>query len=220
MEELSLPDTYHGRTTPKVKYLEIWKTYDPYYASTPRRLDPLVPAGSPRIFVWSDLHFGHNNIIKYAERPFPNTDLMNACLIGNYLNAVTANDIVIFGGDIGFMSENKINDILNSLPGYKIQIIGNHDIHRNGKLYELAFDERHASYVIDVDDVDASYQLLFTHYPMNDVPSGCINVHGHIHQKPAPSKRHFNMSVECTNYAPCPLSTVLTLGHNNARAGI
>jgi calcineurin-like phosphoesterase family protein len=223
MEELALPDVYHGavggRSFPKVRAIEKWKRYTPWYATSPRHLNPLDVTGSPKIFLWSDLHFGHKNIIQYAERPYPNPELMNECLIGNYLNTVTNNDIVIFGGDIGFMSETKINDILTQLPGYKIGIIGNHDIHRDGKLYNLALDERHACYVIDVDDVDdVSYQLLITHYPMNDVPIRCINVHGHIHQRPAPTSRHFNMSVEHTNYAPIPIAKILEQGHAMARA--
>lgn len=210
MDELLLPDIYHDRTTAKVRNPEQWKTYDPMYRSSPRILNPLATDETqPRVFIWSDIHFGHKNIIKYAERPFPTVQLMQDCLIGNYLNTVTDKDIVIFGGDIGFMSENKINDILNTLPGYKIQIIGNHDIHRDGKLYDLAFDERHASYVLDVDVDGVSFQLLFTHYPMNEVPAGCINVHGHIHQRPPPTNRHFNMSVERVNYKPHLLSEVI-----------
>jgi calcineurin-like phosphoesterase family protein len=137
---------------------------------------------------------------------------MASTMIGNYFNTITPNDIVIFGGDIGFMSETKINAIVSSMPGYKIQIIGNHDIHRDGKLYKLAFDERHPCYVIDVKDGEIEYQLVFTHYPLNDVPDGCINVHGHIHQNPAPTPKHFNMCVEHTNFAPCPITKVLELG--------
>jgi calcineurin-like phosphoesterase family protein len=218
LTDLQLPDEFHGRTTPKVRRINEWRSYVSHYNHSPRILDPLSVSGDSKIYVWSDIHFGHKNIIKYANRPFPDTDLMNRCLEGNYLNTVTPNDVVIFGGDIGFMSENKINEILNRLPGYKVGIIGNHDVHRNGTLYQLAFNERHLCYVIDVDDHDVSYQLLFTHYPLTTVPPGCINVHGHIHNRPAPGHQHFNMSVEHTNYSPCPLSKVLEQGHAYARA--
>lgn len=217
MHDLSLPDIHHGRTTPKVKNLAQWNSYQSWYANSPRQIDVF---GDSKVYIWSDIHFGHKNIIKYANRPFPNVELMQACLIGNYLNVVTPNDIVIFGGDIGFLSENKINEILVTLPGYKIQIIGNHDIHRDGKLYELAFDERHPCLTIDVKDVDCEYQLLFTHYPMDNIPKGCVNVHGHIHQNPAPSKKHFNMCVEHTNFAPRPLTDAMAQAREITLAGL
>lgn len=217
LHDLSLPDIHHGRTTPKVRNIEQWKGYQSWYANEPRQHDVFGPS---KIYIWSDIHFGHNNIIKYANRPYPNVELMHSCLIGNYLNTVTHNDIVIFGGDIGFMSERKINDILESLPGYKIQIIGNHDIHRNGKLYELAVQERHPCLLLDVADIDCSYQLLFTHYPMDNIPDGCINIHGHIHQNPAPTKKHFNMCVEHTNFTPQPLTRAMAHAREVTLAGL
>jgi len=131
--------------------------------------------------------------------------LMDACLIGNYQNVVKPEDICIFGGDIAFMKENDINHILSQLPGYKIQIVGNHDMHRDGKLFELAFDETHLCMVIDVPDHDFDMQLLLTHYPMDNVPEDCINIHGHIHTNLA-NAWNLNMCVEHTNYQPMPLA--------------
>lgn len=209
LQDLNVTETYNGRTVRKVRDVNVWRNIQTFLAEgvgAPRRLDPL---GAPRIFVWSDLHFGHNNIITYCNRPFPNKELMNACLIGNYQNVITDDDIVIFGGDIGFMKENEINQILNQLPGYKILIYGNHDLHRDGRVYDLAFNERHLCLVMDVIDVDWEYQLLFTHYPLDptNVPDGCYNVHGHIHNKVVPGNKHINMCVEHIGYKPVPVKT-------------
>jgi calcineurin-like phosphoesterase family protein len=195
------PDIHHGRDRAKVRNIRPWeKIIDPALA---RQLDPFAP----NIFVWSDIHFSHGNIIKYCNRPFPDRKLMDACLIGNYQNVVKHNDIVIFGGDIGFMKENDINHVLSQLPGYKIQIVGNHDITRDGTVMELAFDERHLCFVIDIADADVDAQLLFTHYPLDasNVPDGCYNVHGHIHSNLVPGDKHINMCVEHTGYKPVPL---------------
>lgn len=204
LKDLGMPDTYHGRTTPKVRNVNAWKNIKTFLAegtAVPRNLDPF---GTTRVFVWSDIHFGHGNIIKYCNRPYPNRQLMDQCLVGNYQNNIKHDDIVIFGGDIGFMKEHDINHILNQLPGYKIQIVGNHDMHRDGRLYELAFNERHLCFVVDVQDVDMEYQLLFTHYPMDplNIPEGCYNVHGHIHDNLVPGNKHINMCVEHTGYKP------------------
>ena len=200
LQDLLLPD-YRG--APKVKHIHEWNTIQPKYRNEPLDLTKAYIEGKP-IYLWSDIHFGHANIIKYCKRPFPNKHMMNDCLIGNYLNVIKPDDIVIWGGDIGFMPEAQINGILNSLPGYKIQIVGNHDMHRDGKLYELDFDERHLCFVIDIDEHDFDTQLLFTHYPLTDVPEGCVNIHGHIHDNLAGTK-NLNMCVEHTNYAPVPL---------------
>lgn len=211
LDDLLLPDTTHGMR-PKVRNPQQWATIEPYYKTEPRIIDAY---GNCNVWVWSDTHFGHKNIIKYCNRPFPTVELMNACLLGNYLNVVQPNDIVIFGGDVGFMTEPQINEILDQMPGYKIQIVGNHDVYRDGKLYNLNFDERHLCMCVDVVDHDMEYQLLFTHYPITNVPSGCVNVHGHIHTHTL-DPWNINVSVEHTNFAPLNMKVVL----NRARTYI
>ena len=37
-----------------------------------------------RVFLTSDLHFGHKNIIEYEKRPFRNVEDMNAGIIKNW----------------------------------------------------------------------------------------------------------------------------------------
>ena len=54
--------------------------------------------------------------------------------------------------------------------------------------------------------------LLLTHVPLLQVPHGCVNVHGHVHQKESPSRnRHINVSVEQLNYRPAKLSDIRRL---------
>ena len=204
LKDLNEPDTFHGRTRPKARNIRPWKAIRSTYAEGIAEY-PLDPISDPkRIFVWSDIHFGHKNIIKYTGRPFINADAMNEGLISAYKANVTDGDIVIFGGDIGFMKVPAINAILDDLPGYKILIYGNHDIDRRGGLYDLHFDERHLCKVIDITDGQLEYQLLFTHYPLDpkNVPVGCYNIHGHIHDNLIPGTQHINICVEHTAYKP------------------
>lgn len=201
LNDLSLPDTYHGRITPKVRRVGAWEAIQPMIKSgSAITIDPL---GERDVWVWSDIHWGHKNIIKYTapHRPFASWEDMNRALIDNYNAVVKPEDIVIFGGDIGFMSVDAINAILRSLPGYKIQIVGNHDMDRSGNLMELDFDERHLCLPIDVGG-DLDTQILVSHYPIDNVPSGCVNYHGHIHQNVVPGNQHVNMCVEHTGCAP------------------
>ena len=197
--DLQHPDVHHGKAlVAKTKYIDNWNKIVSHYAS-----EKVAPVGDT--WVWSDLHFGHNNIIRYSDRPFDSLEAMNNALIRNYVSVVKENDTVIFGGDIGFMSVNKINDILDQLPGYKIQIVGNHDIDRAGKVMDLHFDERHLCMVRDIPDTE--FQLLFSHYPLDAVPPNCVSVHGHIHQHLG-GAHNINICVEHTQYAPLNIKEV------------
>lgn len=204
LDDLTLPDTTHDNRQ-KVRRPQHWNTIETVAKETPLVLDV---HGDRDIWIWGDQHFGHKNIIKYCGRPYPDVDLMTYCLLGNYLNLVKPNDIVIFNGDIGFMTEAKTNEILDQMHGYKIHVVGNHDMHRDGKLYNLNVDERHLGLVIDVPDHDFDYQMLVTHYPMTNVPKGCINIHGHTHQHQL-QPHNINVCVENTNYAPLNLKVVM-----------
>ncbi len=53
------------------------------------------------------------------------------------------------------------------------------------------------------------WTVRFSHHPLEALADGELNVHGHIHQNPAPSPKHFNASVEQIDYGPVSLSRVL-----------
>jgi calcineurin-like phosphoesterase family protein len=208
LKDLTLPDIHHGRTTPKTKYPASWAAINSTYKNGPLDIAKAVEEGR-NVWIWSDTHFGHKNIIAYAERPFNSIEAMNNQMIANYLTVVQPNDVVIWLGDIGFMSENKINEVLDSLPGYKIHIIGNHDMHRDGKVYKLNMDEQHLCYSLGIGGIE----LLFTHYPLDTVPSNCQNVCGHIHQN------HANVwntiaCVEHLDYTPANLNNLIVEAQN------
>ena len=71
----------------------------------------------------------------------------------------------------------------------------------------MDFNEQHLVYFID----DPISPLIFTHYPMENVPMPWINVHGHIHNNPYgrdESPQNINVSVEVIDYKPIHLDTV------------
>lgn len=213
LEDLKRPDVHHGRDKAKVHNIAPWRDMVPYSKTGTfvDLSDKFYTKGST-IFVWSDIHFGHQNIIKYCNRPFRDKDHMTQQMLTNYQNIIGDNDIVIFGGDIGFMKEPAINSLLDQMPGYKIQILGNHDLHRDGSLYNLNFDERHLCFPLYIPDITMvsgsvkSFTLLFTHYPLDTIPDDCINVHGHIHDRLVGDRLHLNMCVEHTKYQPKSLA--------------
>jgi calcineurin-like phosphoesterase family protein len=80
------------------------------------------------IFVTSDTHFAHYNIIKYCNRPFSDLIEMHECLIKNWNDIVSPDDLVFHLGDFQMPSDFYIlNKIVTRLNGDKILIKGNHD---------------------------------------------------------------------------------------------
>lgn len=179
------------------------------------------PGFSGRVWFWSDLHFFHTNVISYCERPFEDSESMNATMIRNCLETVAAGDLLIFGGDVTMGNVAATNDLLRSIPAYKLNVVGNHDmVRKNGKLHDLAVDER-----VPCLEFSANGQDFFvSHYPVSEtvLRPGQINLHGHIHNQVVhPSlgtgARHLNMSVEHTGYRPVSLQALQNLHASRSR---
>jgi calcineurin-like phosphoesterase family protein len=78
------------------------------------------------IFFSSDHHFGHNNIIRYCNRPFSSTEEMNEKLIENWNKVVGPQDFVYYLGDFS-LSFRSVEVYTKRLNGLKLLIPGNHD---------------------------------------------------------------------------------------------
>ena len=77
-------------------------------------------------FYISDLHFGHENAIKFDNRPFSSVEEMNEILVQRWNKVVHPEDTVYVLGDFFW----KRKDMLTYLPrlsGKIILICGNHD---------------------------------------------------------------------------------------------
>ena len=77
-----------------------------------------------KVWVTSDTHFLHENIIKYCDRPFKDKEEMTEALITTWNEQVGDDDLVIHLGDVTF---SKDYDVLSLLNGKKILVLGNHD---------------------------------------------------------------------------------------------
>ena len=86
-----------------------------------------------KIFVISDPHFNHSNIIPYSNRPFSSVKEMDETIIANWNKTVGPNDTVFCLGDFCFGTKDNIPYYARQLNGRKILIKGNHD--RTKSLY-------------------------------------------------------------------------------------
>ena len=53
-------------------------------------------------YYFSDMHFGHNNIIRFDGRPFTDTEQMREAIINNWNERVKDEDTVYVLGDAFF----------------------------------------------------------------------------------------------------------------------
>lgn len=154
------------------------------------------------IWVISDTHFGHANIIKYCGRPFSSVDEMNHVLVENWNKVVRDEDIVYHLGDVYFgknWSGETPRDFLRSLRGRKRLILGNHDSGLDQNIRDV-FQK------ILVWRQFPEFGLLLTHVPVHPntlSEKWPVNVHGHIHNNERDyGKQYKNVSVEVINYTP------------------
>ncbi len=156
-----------------------------------------------QVWVWSDLHFGHDNIIRYTNRPFVDADEMDAALYANWLRTVGENDTLLFIGDLAMrraVSNDTWQRVRRGAGKVKHLVLGNHDLTGSGKVRVDGFDLMSSLVCIKGDP-----PIVCTHLPLATLPDGWVNVHGHTHDALPRRSPHINVSVEQLDYAPVAL---------------
>lgn len=154
------------------------------------------------IFVISDTHFGHTNMLKFVGvdgvtpvRVFSSVDEMNETIIDRWNATVRPSDHVYHLGDVAIVKRDLI--LVKRLQGKLRLVAGNHDIYFEE--YAKYFQKVCGSRVLD--------NMLLTHFPVHPTSLGRFlgNIHGHIHERPSPSGPYLNVSVEAVDYTPVSL---------------
>lgn len=163
------------------------------------------------VFVTSDTHFNHKNIMKYCNRSFKDVQEMNDILVKNWNKTVKQNDKVYFLGDMAFRNKKQNIDYwLSQLNGTVYFIKGNHD--RDSKITLANIIKE--GYKINHN----GYEFLLMHYPYSKPSNwnGWI-IHGHLHNHdlvnyPYINKKQktINISTELTNYTPVNLNDIIS----------
>jgi calcineurin-like phosphoesterase family protein len=160
------------------------------------------------LWITSDHHFGHVNIIRYCGRPFAGEPEQSRELARRWRDAVPWDAPLLHLGDLVMGPQDPaLWAKIRTLPGRPRWLVrGNHD-----KPARLAGIREAGFQVISPPSLFyRGWQVRLTHEPIGEPLVGqTLNVHGHIHQKPAPSDHHINVSVEQTDYRPIPLIGLL-----------
>lgn len=156
------------------------------------------------IFIISDTHFGHANILNFKKedgspiRSFSCVEEMDQHMVERWNAVVRPQDHVYHLGDVA-MKKPDIETV-GRCAGHKRLVRGNHDIYRT-KEYLKFFDEIYGIRVLD--------GMIFTHIPIHSESLGRFkaNIHGHVHALPERyyGPRYLNVSVEVINYTPVSL---------------
>lgn len=169
-----------------------------------------------KIFLTSDLHFWHTNIIKFENRPWKTVEEMNQGLIKRWNAVVSEGDTVYILGDLAFCAWNKLKPILEQLKGHKILIAGNHDNRWLRKVEPGYFDE-----ICKYKEIRYNgYDFVLFHHPIscwNGMEHGSIHLYGHIHSNshdlPTGYNRtqSYNVGVDTNHYRPVDLDWIIKI---------
>lgn len=154
-----------------------------------------------RLFVTSDTHWGHNNIITYSNRPFESVHEMNTALTDNWNSMVRPQDNVYHLGDFAFQDKEVAIQTLKRLNGKKHLILGNHDkvITKNREEF-LGTNLFHS--IQDYLCISFNGQdIVLFHYPLrtwDKAHRGSWSLFGHVHNKLAPYRKSVDVGVDST----------------------
>lgn len=164
------------------------------------------------IWITSDTHFNHKNIVMLQGRPFTDVDEMNECMVENWNRTVGKNDEVWHLGDFGMQNRQakwSLEEIFKMLNGRINLIMGNHDEHYKD-LPRYGFQSVQHYKKIKSD----GRRAILCHYPFQswngqnnwgkENPIGAtVHFHGHCH---GTLKSHIpyrdDVGVDCYQYTP------------------
>lgn len=157
------------------------------------------------IWFTSDLHIGHENIIRFCGRPFTDTDQMSTAIVINWNSHVEDTDDVYVLGDFAFKSSREHAKIVfDRLKGQKHLIVGNHDNLK--EIGNFGWKSIHDYYELKYNHK----KIILCHYPLeswNGMYHGTWHVHGHVHSTPTnlktrPMKNRYDIGVDNNNFTP------------------
>ncbi len=138
-----------------------------------------------KVYLTSDTHFHHQNIIKFCDRPFKDVEEMNYKLVESWNKKVPHDGLVFHLGDFAWGGYDNWKNIRDQLNGEIVLIKGNHDIkNMSAKAEEELFKFSAQQMLIEVE----GRKIYLNHYPflcyagVYRDPKGLVyQAYGHVH---------------------------------------
>lgn len=167
------------------------------------------------IFFTSDTHYGHENIIKYCNRPFQNSKEMDDCMYSNWVATVNKNDVVYHLGDVCLGGKDKCERIvarLKNLPGKKYLIPGNHDEYLD--ILAGAFEILPPLYSkkAQLPEGNGKMTAIMCHYPLlswHGIGRGSVMLHGHNHGRFPATTQRCDVCVDDWGFSPVSVTKIV-----------
>lgn len=190
-----------------------------------------------QVFFSADWHIGHENSIKFDNRPFKDLDHMHSELVKNFNKQVPVDGLTYFLGDIATHSAELTKTIIEQLNGTKIIVVGNHD-----KKYESLYNAGFSAVIHNATIFIHNERVTMSHCPLTgtfredttdmkgsrpgenwhgetrnkrfSVPDeGQFHLHGHIHSPNGGKStkilnRQFDCGLPANAYRPVHISHI------------
>lgn len=168
-----------------------------------------MPIITSNMTIWmtSDSHFSHKNIIEYCSRPFVSVEAMNKHLVDAWNGCVRDDDIVIHLGDVAMARPCDSELALRHLKGRKVLVCGNHDSKRHKRLYASL------GWML-LDRLIVENVLMQHHYLLDDDHDFELVLHGHAHGTQHARAKHIDVGVDAPSscdYAPINAASLMPL---------
>ena len=179
------------------------------------------------LWLTSDLHFGHENIIRYCGRPFGDVEEMDAELVRRWNERVEPGDLVWVLGDVAMGPIHRSLALVSELAGDKLLVAGNHDRCWPGnKKWERWVDTyRQAGFaeIVTTAEIDLGDGMVLPacHFPYRGdshdddrfIPYRPGDddrwlLHGHVHERWKVDDRQLNVGCDVWDYAPVEAATL------------
>ena len=167
----------------------------------------------------ADTHLGHENVIRYCNRPFPSVAEMDEGLIENWNQAVNPDDVIYHLGDFTLLGKEPANAYFQHLNGRIRVIPGGHDHRWLGKGDYLSGSGHPVSILpplrtikVSLPDPDQPQLIVLCHYSLrvwDRSHYGSWHLYGHSHGNLLPLENSLDVGVDCWDFQPISLETII-----------
>jgi len=159
-----------------------------------------------RTLFTADTHFGHENILRFCNRPWATIEEHDRALVELWNAVVAPADTVYVVGDFAHkVHPRRLRAIFESLRGEKHLVIGNHEKTPTLQLPWASVSER---LTVTVD----GQRLLLDHYPgrsWHGSSRGVVQLYGHVHGRLPDLHNAGDVGVDRWGYMPTTLPQII-----------